>query len=94
MPKGPTTEYVLRKGQEFHGFDSDGRRKTFVAGDIVPLTENQAKAFADKFDLYEEIEVRKKVKAEMDTKKAASPTAQPVKSASPPSTTNQTAGNK
>ncbi|MGD9727685.1 MAG: hypothetical protein AB7V39_15030, partial [Nitrospiraceae bacterium] len=47
--KPPKTDtYILRHGNH-DGFDEEGERKIYSAGDKVSLTEAQAKAFGDKF---------------------------------------------
>lgn len=47
-------EAVL-KTSSFDGFDEDGNRHTYHNGDIVYLSEEQFKGFADQFELVEEI---------------------------------------
>lgn len=46
-----TNVYILKRGTH-NGFDKQGERRIFNAGDKVELTITQAKSFGDKFELY------------------------------------------
>lgn len=60
--QAPTKEYILKPGFEHNGHDENGERKTFSGDDRnnnkVMLTENQAKAFKDRFESLEDMTER------------------------------------
>lgn len=64
-----TEEFILKPGNQHHGFDADGARHTFVGGekdnDRVFLTPDQARAFKDKFESLEDADARTKAQNEV-----------------------------
>lgn len=64
-----TKDYIL-KTRTHEGFDKDGKRKTFVEGDAVPLTDAQYQSFKDKF---RPIEAKQEQKPAEAPKPAANP---------------------
>ena len=60
VEKPMTQPYILRAGQEHHGF-KDGERHLFKGGDEVELSDKQYKAFKDKFDSKAELAARARI---------------------------------
>lgn len=45
------TKMIVKPGKVFHGRNAKGHVHTYVAGDIVELSETQVEAFGDVFDI-------------------------------------------
>ena len=76
-----TAKYQLQHGKHF-GRDAEGKEVLYVPGDVLELTEDQAKAFADKFKLYAEVQAAEKVAAEAEKLKTAEEAAAKAKAKS------------
>lgn len=65
MTTEATRKYVLKPGYSHTQRNEDGSLKRLDAGAVVELTQRQARAFADRFELLESVQARAAAEAAM-----------------------------